>query len=84
MNPLELEDQVLDAEASGNKLRVDALLLGAIKALKSNKAKPDATLYMNLLYLAKSKPDLFLSNRVVEVLYTCHYHIVLSIYSLHM
>ena len=67
VNPLELEDQVLDAEASGNKLRVDALLLGAIKALKSNKAKPDATLYMNLLYLAKSKPDLFLSNRVVEV-----------------
>lgn len=66
--PSELEDQVLDAEASGKKLRVDALLLGAIKALKSNKAKPDAVLYMNLLYLAKGKPELFFSNRVVEAL----------------
>ena len=65
--PSELEDQILDAEASGNKLRVDALLLGAIKTLKSNKAKPDAILYINLLYLAKDKPELFLSNRVVEV-----------------
>lgn len=67
MIPSELEDQILDAEASGNKLRVDALLLGAIKTLKSNKAKPDAILYINLLYLAKDKPELFLSNRVVEV-----------------
>ena len=65
--PSELEDQILDADASGNKLRVDALLLGAIKNLKSNKAKPDAVLYMNLIYLAKSKPEIFLSNRVVEV-----------------
>ena len=67
MIPSELEEQVLDADASGYKLRVDALLLGAIKTLKSNKAKPDAVLYMNLIYLAKSKPELFLSNRVVEV-----------------
>ena len=65
--PSELEDQVLDADASGNKLRVDALLLGAIKNLKLNKAKPDAILYMNLIYLAKSKPELFLSSRIVEV-----------------
>ena len=64
--PSELEDQVLDADASGNKLRVDALLLGAIKNLKLNKTKPDAVLYMNMMYLAKSKPELFLSNRVVE------------------
>ena len=67
VTPSELEDQVLDADASGSKLRVDALLLGAIKNLKLNKAKPDAILYMNLIYLAKSKPELFLSSRIVEV-----------------
>lgn len=67
MSPSELEDQILDADASGNKLRVDALLLGAIKNLKSNKAKPDTVMIMNLMYLAKSKPELFLSSRVVEV-----------------
>lgn len=67
MSPSELEDQILDADASGNKLRVDALLLGAIKNLKSNKAKPDTIMIMNLIYLAKSRPEFFLSNRVVEV-----------------
>ena len=63
----ELEDQILDADASGNKSRVDGLLLGAIKNLKSNRAKPDSMMYMNLVYLAKSKPELFISKRVVEV-----------------
>lgn len=67
MSALELEDQVLDADASGNKSRVDALLLGAIKNLKSNKAKPDQLMIMNLMYLAKSRPEYFLSNRIVEV-----------------
>ena len=67
MSPSELEDQILDADASGNKLRVDALLLGAIKNLKSNKAKPDTIMIMNLIYLAKSRPEFFLSNRVAEV-----------------
>lgn len=67
VSPSELEDQILDADASGNKLRVDALLLGAIKNLKSNKAKPDTIMIMNLIYLAKSRPEFFLSNRVVEV-----------------
>lgn len=67
MSALELEDQVFDADASGNKSRVDALLLGAIKNLKSNKAKPDQLMIMNLMYLAKSRPEYFLSNRIVEV-----------------
>ena len=67
MSPSDLEDQILDADASGNKLRVDALLLGAIKNLKSNKAKPDTIMIVNLIYLAKSRPEFFLSNRVVEV-----------------
>ena len=70
MSASELEDQVLDADASGNKLKVDALLLGAIKNLKSNKAKPDTIMVMNLMYLAKSRPEFFLSNRVVEVSFT--------------
>ena len=76
MSPSELEDLVLDADASGNKLRVDALLLGAIKNLRSNKAKPDTIMLMNLMYLAKSRPEFFLSNRVVEVsrdYYRLHY-----------
>jgi len=67
VSPSDLEDQILDADASGNKLRLDALLLGAIKNLKSNKAKPDTIMIVNLIYLAKSRPEFFLSNRVVEV-----------------
>ena len=67
MSASELEDQVLDADASKNKSRVDALLLGAIKNLKSNKAKPDQVMIVNLMYLAKSRPEFFLSNRVAEV-----------------
>jgi len=62
-----LEKLVSDAEASGDKTRVDGLLLGAIKTLKSNKAKPDPAGYLGLLYLAKTKPECFTSSRVIEV-----------------
>ena len=67
----ELEERVLDAESSGNKQRVDALLLGAIKSLRANRAKPDLMMMVSLTYLAKSKPELFTSRRVVEVRFKC-------------
>jgi hypothetical protein len=69
VNPSELEKLVFEAELNGDKTRIDGLLLGAIKGLKSNRTKPDPMAYLALLYLAKCKPECFDSNRVVEVYY---------------
>ncbi|XP_033109193.1 integrator complex subunit 1-like isoform X2 [Anneissia japonica] len=64
--PRELVDKVLEADSNEEEDHVDALLCGAIKNMKQNRAKPDSTLYLALMYLAKSKPYLFLSKVVME------------------
>ncbi|XP_031573151.1 integrator complex subunit 1-like [Actinia tenebrosa] len=68
VNSSELEKQLLEAELNGDKTRIDGLLLGAIKGLKSNRAKPDPASYLTLLYLAKYKPEYFDSSRILEAL----------------
>ena len=67
MNAAQLEEHVLEADEKGNKLRVDALLLGAIRSLKSNRSKPDSMAYLSLMYLSKTRPDLFTTKRAIEV-----------------
>ena len=54
-------------EASGDDERVEALLCGAVKHLKTNRSKPDQLMYMSLIYLAKTRPVLFQSEVVIEV-----------------
>lgn len=68
VNPSDLERLVLEAELNEDRTRVDGLLLGAIKTLKTNKNKPDPVSYLGLLYLAKTKPECFASTRVIEVI----------------
>lgn len=63
----ELVDQVLDADAAEDDDRIDGLLCGGLKTLKSTRAKPASQLYLSLMYLAKIKPMLFESEDVVDV-----------------
>ena len=63
----ELLDQVLDADGAEDDDRIDGLLCGALKTLKSTRAKPGSQLYLSLMYLAKIKPMLFESEDVVDV-----------------
>ena len=54
-------------EEEGGAERAPALLCGAVRALRSQRAKPDQLLYLSLLVLAKTEPHLFLAHEhVVE------------------
>ena len=45
---------------------IEGLLLGAVKNLKSQRAKPDPVLYLTLMYLSKSRDYLFLTKDIIE------------------
>lgn len=65
--PTVLVDEIEAAEAEGNDDRIEGVLCGAAKQLKMNRAKPDPTLYLSLMYLAKIKPNIFATEGVIEV-----------------
>lgn len=65
--PSELGELVLAAHVKGDQDQIDGLLCGAMKTLKLNRLKPDPMLYLTLLNLAKEKPTLFTTKRVLEV-----------------
>lgn len=62
-----LLDEVEAAELEGNDDRIEGVLCGAAKQLKVTRAKPDSTLYLSLMYLAKIKPNIFATEGVIEV-----------------
>ncbi|XP_015732435.1 integrator complex subunit 1 isoform X1 [Coturnix japonica] len=66
--PTVLLDEIEAAEAEGNDDRIEGVLCGAAKQLKMNRAKPDPTLYLSLMYLAKIKPNIFATEGVIEAL----------------
>ncbi|KAJ7305958.1 hypothetical protein JRQ81_010324 [Phrynocephalus forsythii] len=66
--PTVLLDEIESAEAEGNDDRIEGVLCGAVKQLKMNRAKPDTTLYLSLMYLAKIKPNIFATEGVIEAL----------------
>ncbi|XP_074866589.1 integrator complex subunit 1 isoform X2 [Carettochelys insculpta] len=66
--PTVLVDEIEAAEAEGNDDRIEGVLCGAVKQLKMNRAKPDPTLYLSLMYLAKIKPNIFATEGVIEAL----------------
>ncbi|XP_030646165.1 integrator complex subunit 1 [Chanos chanos] len=66
--PAVLLDEIEAAEAEGNDDRIEGLLCGAVKQLKMNRAKPDITLYLSLMFLAKIKPNIFATEGVIEAL----------------
>nr|XP_034987340.1 integrator complex subunit 1 [Zootoca vivipara] len=66
--PAVLLDEIEAAEAEGNDDRIEGVLCGAVKQLKMNRAKPDTSLYLSLMYLAKMKPNIFATEGVIEAL----------------
>ncbi|XP_035215176.1 integrator complex subunit 1-like [Stegodyphus dumicola] len=62
----DLVNKVLEAEDCSDDEKVEALLCGAVKKLKSSRSKFDAPLFLSLQYLAKTKPLLFCSELIVE------------------
>ena len=67
MDPNDLLDAIQDAELSGDDEKVEKLLCGAVKYLKMNRAKPNETMVLTLMYLAKTKNTIFGSEVVIEV-----------------
>uniref|UniRef100_T1J830 Uncharacterized protein n=1 Tax=Strigamia maritima TaxID=126957 RepID=T1J830_STRMM len=66
VEPSAFLNQVHDAEENGNEERMVALVCGAIKNLRSNRAKPEAAMYLSLMFLAKTRPALFCHDYCVE------------------
>lgn len=67
VSPSVLLDEIEAAESEGNDDRIEGLLCGAVKQLKMNRAKPDITLYLSLMFLAKIKPNVFATEGIIEV-----------------
>ena len=67
VDPPELLSKVLAASKEGDEERIEGLLCGAVKHLRNNRSKPDHTIYLSLMYLAKTQPSLFLSDLATEV-----------------
>lgn len=67
MSPAVLLDEIEAAESDGNDAHIEGLLCGAVKQLKMNRAKPDSTLYLSLMFLAKIKPNIFSTEGIIEV-----------------
>ncbi|KAA0705456.1 Integrator complex subunit 1 [Triplophysa tibetana] len=68
VSPAVLLDEIEAAEGEGNDDRIEGVLCGAVKQLKMNRAKPDMTLYLSLMFLAKIKPNVCATEGVIEAL----------------
>ncbi|GCC27602.1 integrator complex subunit 1 [Chiloscyllium punctatum] len=66
--PASLLDEIEAAELEGNDDCIEGLLCGAVKQMKLNRVKPDTTLFLSLMYLAKIKPNIFATEGVIEAL----------------
>ena len=64
----DLVDAIEDAIDKSDDDRMEALLCGAVKTLRATRSKPDSALFLALMCLAKSRPTLFHSEVVTEVL----------------
>ncbi|XP_003746940.2 integrator complex subunit 1 [Galendromus occidentalis] len=58
------------AEKENDEERMQGILCGAVKLLRMQKPKPDAVLYLSLMFLAKTRPAIFQSEVVLEAF--CH------------
>jgi hypothetical protein len=62
-----LIESIYSAEEAGDDDKLEGLICGAVRYLKLNRAKPETTMYLSLMYLAKTKQALFDSDIVIEV-----------------
>lgn len=66
VDPTDFLSKVLKAEGIADDERVESLMCGAVKTLKSTRPKPDPMLYLTLMFLAKARPRIFDSEVVIE------------------
>ncbi|XP_050391471.2 integrator complex subunit 1 [Patella vulgata] len=66
VNSGDLYNEIVEAEIDGDDERVEGLLCGAVKHLKTNRSKPDQIIYLTTMYLAKTKSALFCSEVVID------------------
>ncbi|XP_008559998.1 integrator complex subunit 1 [Microplitis demolitor] len=64
----DLVPMVLEASDNDEGDKVIGLICGAIKTLKNQRWKPDALLYMGLMYLAKIRPSIFSNDCILHAL----------------
>ena len=67
MDPSNLVNLVLAAENGSDDEKIERMLCGAVKLLRSNRVKPESSLYLGLMLLAKTRPVLFCTDHVTEV-----------------
>ncbi|XP_015789490.1 integrator complex subunit 1 [Tetranychus urticae] len=60
--------RIVEAEGTPNESKIDGYLCGAVKQLRSSKGKPDSVLVLSLVYLAKTRPQHFTSETVIEAM----------------
>ena len=68
-----LLSELISADECNDYERVEGLLCGTVKQLRDNRSKPDQLVYLTLLNLARSRPNMFNSDIVIEVSIN-HYH----------
>jgi len=59
--------EIVGADDNNDFERIEGLLCGAVKQLHQNRSKPDQLLYLTLMHLAKTKPNIFNSETTIEV-----------------
>ena len=62
-----LLSELISADECNDYERVEGLLCGTVKQLRDNRSKPDQLVYLTLLNLARSRPNMFNSDIVIEV-----------------
>ena len=67
VEPHDFLDAIEEAEHSSEEENVERVICGAVKYLRANRAKPEPAMYLGLMYLAKTRPQLFASEVITEV-----------------
>ena len=67
VDSVHLLDELVSADECNDYERVEGLLCGSVKQLNENRSKPDQLVHMTLLNLARSRPNIFNSDIVIEV-----------------
>lgn len=68
VDSVHLLSELISADECNDYERVEGLLCGTVKQLRDNRSKPDQLIYLTLLNLARSRPNMFNSDIVIEVI----------------
>lgn len=67
-DPADLAPMVLEASENDEADKVVGIICGAVRTLKNQRWKPDALIYMGLMYLAKIRPSIFSNDCILHAL----------------